>query len=68
MVSRRLIAVWTFFDICLLAAGAVTVAMSIVLRGPNLLNNIVFTKAHLTGNALFPANTAISISPHLPIT
>jgi len=48
MVSSRLIAVWTFFDICLLSAGAISVAMSIVLRAPNLLNNLIFTKTHLT--------------------
>jgi len=56
MVSRRLIAVWTFFDICLLSAGAITVAMSILLRAPNLLNNMVFTKAHIT------AGVALGIS------
>jgi hypothetical protein len=48
MVSRKLLGVWAFFDVCLLAAGAVTVALSIVWRAPNLLMNMVFSRSDLT--------------------
>ena len=60
MVSRKLLAVWTFFDLCLLSAGVLTVAMSIVWRAPNLLTNMVFTSAHLSGNLLL-AFVAIAV-------
>jgi len=39
--------VWAFLDVCLLAAGAVTIAMSIVWRSPNLLLNMVISDAYL---------------------
>lgn len=48
MVSRQLMSVWVFFDFCLLAAGAVTLALSIVWRAPNLLMNLVFSENELT--------------------
>jgi len=40
--------VWAFFDFTLLAAGAVSLALSIVWREPNLLINMVLSKADLT--------------------
>jgi hypothetical protein len=49
MVSRKLMGVWAFFDLSLLAAGTLTVVMSMVLREPNLLLNMVFSNADLTG-------------------
>jgi len=49
MVSRKLLGIWAFLDFCLLAAGAVTLALSLVLRSPNLLNNLVFRQADLIG-------------------
>jgi hypothetical protein len=48
MVSRKLLGVWAFLDVCLLAAGAVTIALSMVWRTPNVLMNMVFSKADLT--------------------
>jgi hypothetical protein len=48
MVSRKLLGVWAFLDVCLLAAGAVTIALSMVWRTPNILMNMVFSKADLT--------------------
>jgi hypothetical protein len=66
MVSKRLIGVWAFFDFCLMAAGVVSIALSIVWHSPNLLMNMVFTSADLTaGLALGVAllvTFAISIS------
>lgn len=53
MVSKRLMGVWVFLDFCLLAAGAVSLALSIVWRAPNILMNMVFSNADLmTGTIL----------------
>jgi hypothetical protein len=49
MVSKRLMGVWAFFDLTLLAAGVVSLALSIVWRRPNLLMNMVLSGADLTG-------------------
>jgi len=38
---------WVFFDFCLLAAGGIALALSIVWRAPNLLMNMVFSDAIL---------------------
>jgi hypothetical protein len=48
MVSKALMGIWAFLDVCLLAAGAVSLAMSIVWRSPNLLLNMVISDAYLT--------------------
>lgn len=53
MVSRKLMGVWVGLDILLLAAGALTLALSIVWRAPNVLMNMVISKADLTGACLF---------------
>jgi len=47
MVSRALMGIWAFLDVCLLAAGAVSIAMSIVWRSPNMLLNMVISDAYL---------------------
>jgi len=47
MVSRRLMGVWAFFDVCLLAAGVVALALSIIWRAPNVMMNMVFSDAIL---------------------
>jgi hypothetical protein len=52
MVSKRLTGVWVFLDLCLLVAGAVSVALSIVWRAPNLLANMVFSKNDLTAGMI----------------
>lgn len=52
MVSRRLMGVWTFLDLCLLAAGVVSVALSIVWRAPNVLMNMVFSPTTLTAGLI----------------
>lgn len=44
---------WAFLDFLLLAAGAVTVALSMVWRSPNILVNMVFSDADLTGKFRF---------------
>jgi len=52
MVSRKLMGVWAFVDLCLLVAGAVTIALSLVWRQPNLLMNMVFSKSDLTAGLI----------------
>jgi len=47
MVSRRLMGVWAFFDVCLLAAGTVALALSIAWRAPNVMMNMVFSDSIL---------------------
>lgn len=39
--------VWALLDVCLLAAGVVTIAMSVVWRSPNILLNMVISDAYL---------------------
>jgi len=53
MVSRRLMVVWTFLDLCLLAAGAVSIALSVVWRAHNVLMNMVFSPTTLTAGLVF---------------
>lgn len=52
MVSKTLMGIWAFIDLCLLAAGAITVALSLVWRQPNLLMNMVFSKSDLTAGLI----------------
>jgi len=52
MVSRKLMAVWSALDICLLAAGAVALALSIVWRADNTLMNMVLSPADLTAGMI----------------
>lgn len=52
MVSRKLMGFWVFFDICLLAAGTISLALSIAWRAPNLLINMVFSNADLTAGTV----------------
>lgn len=52
MVSKRLMGIWAFFDFCLLAAGAVSLALSMVWRAPNLLMNMVFSNHDLTAGMI----------------
>jgi hypothetical protein len=49
MVSRKLMGIWAFLDFSLLVAGATTLALSIVWRAPNVLKNMVYSDADLTG-------------------
>jgi len=44
--------VWSFFDLTLLAAGVVSLALSIVWRRPNLLMNMVLSGADLTAGTV----------------
>jgi len=48
MVSRKLMAVWVVLDFALLAAGVVTLALSIVWKSPDLLRNMVISNTDLT--------------------
>jgi len=44
--------VWAFFDVTLLAAGAVSLALSIVWMKPNLLLNVVLTTGDLNAGTV----------------
>jgi hypothetical protein len=52
MVSKKLISVWGFLDVCLLAAGIVSLVLSLVWRAPNILMNMVLSKADLTAGTV----------------
>lgn len=41
-------AFWAVVDLCILAAGVVSIAASVIYRKPDLLMNMVLTHAHLT--------------------
>jgi hypothetical protein len=49
MVSRVLMGIWAALDFFLLAAGAVSLALSLVWRRPDVLMNMVLSRADLTG-------------------
>lgn len=65
MVSKGLMVFWGVVDFCLLAAGAVSVAFSIVWRKPDILMNMTVTSADLTAGLILGvvllATFAISI-------
>ncbi|KAG2158095.1 uncharacterized protein EDB93DRAFT_1122942 [Suillus bovinus] len=52
MMSKKLIAAWAFFDICLMAAGILSLTLSIVWRQPNLLFNLTFGGVNLTAGSV----------------
>jgi len=52
MVSRKLMAVWTVFDVALLLCGVVALVLSFVWRAPNILMNMVLSNADLTAGML----------------
>ncbi|KAF8803605.1 tetraspanin Pls1 family [Phlegmacium glaucopus] len=52
MVSKTLMGVWVALDILLLAAGVLTLALSIVWRAPNILMNMVLSSADLMAGTI----------------
>lgn len=52
MVSRGLMASWAALDIMLLAAGVISLVLSIVWRAPNVLMNMVLSNADLTAGTI----------------
>jgi len=66
MVSKRLMGFWAFVDFLLLAAGAMSIALSIVWRAPNILMNMALTPNFLTGGLVvgivFLITFAVSIA------
>ncbi|KAI0797737.1 tetraspanin [Abortiporus biennis] len=52
MVSKRLLGFWAFVDAWLLAAGILSLVMSLVWRAPNLMMNIVLSQAELTAGTV----------------
>ncbi|KAJ6618291.1 tetraspanin Pls1 family [Mycena sp. CBHHK59/15] len=49
MVSKSLMGCWAFIDFLLLAAGGMSIALSIVWRAPNILMNMALSPQFLTG-------------------
>jgi len=47
MVSKRLMGAWAFFDVCLLAAGVISIVFSILWQAPDSLRHVVITSADL---------------------
>ncbi|KAF9234771.1 hypothetical protein BU15DRAFT_52181 [Melanogaster broomeanus] len=52
MLSKRLMAAWSFFDFCLLVAGVISLVFSFVWREPNLLLNLTFSTTDLNGGTV----------------
>jgi len=52
MVSKKLMGVWVALDFLLLAAGVISVALSIVWRAPNILLNMVLSSRDLTAGMI----------------
>jgi len=52
MVSKALMGVWVVLDVSLLAAGVLTLALSIVWRAPNILVNMAFPSAYLDAGTI----------------
>jgi len=48
MVSRKLLGAYAFTSFCMLAAGVISIAFSIVWRAPNVLRNIAISSSDLT--------------------
>jgi len=48
MVSRKLLGAYAFASFCMLAAGVISIAFSIVWRAPNVLRNIIISSGDLT--------------------
>jgi hypothetical protein len=49
MVSKRILGFYAFVDLWLLAAAALSIAMSFVWRAPNLMINFTLSDMDLTG-------------------
>jgi hypothetical protein len=60
MVSRKLMGTWAFIDFCLLAAGAIALAFSIVWRSPNVLMNFVISSADLTAGTVLGVSLLVT--------
>ncbi|THG98905.1 hypothetical protein EW026_g3346 [Hermanssonia centrifuga] len=52
MVSKRLTAFWAFVDLWLLAAGVLSLVMSLVWRAPNLMLNFTLSNADLLAGTI----------------
>ncbi|KAG0706357.1 hypothetical protein DFH29DRAFT_901977 [Suillus ampliporus] len=52
MLSKKLIGAWAFFDMCLMAAGVLSLTLSIVWRRPDLLLNLTFSSMVLTSGSV----------------
>lgn len=68
MVSKRLLACYAFVDAWLLAAGVLSIAMSIVWKAPNLMLNLTLSSSDLLGEFLlspYPHRIPWTSSPPL---
>jgi len=60
MVSKRLMGAWSFFDFCLLTSGILTLVVSIVWRGPDLLRNMVIGSSDLTAGLVLGVSLLVT--------
>ncbi|KAF9475660.1 tetraspanin Pls1 family [Pholiota conissans] len=60
MVSRKLMGFWALFDVCLLAAGALVTAFSIVWRRSDVLMNFTISNADLTAGTVLGVALLVS--------
>jgi hypothetical protein len=49
MPSKQLMGTWIALDVCLLAAGALSIAFSIIWQTPDLVRSLVISKQDLLG-------------------
>ncbi|EAU88382.1 tetraspanin [Coprinopsis cinerea okayama7 len=60
MVSRKLMAAYAFFDVCLLAAGIVALVLSITWRAPDVLMNMVLSNSELTAGTILGVSLLVT--------
>jgi len=60
MVSRKLIGVWAFLDVTVLAAGVVSLAASIIYRKQDLLMNMILTPSILNAGMVLGISLLIT--------
>ncbi|KZT56501.1 hypothetical protein CALCODRAFT_435671 [Calocera cornea HHB12733] len=48
MISRKLVAVWSFLLVCLVAAGIVSLVLGILWKQPDLLRNLIISTSDTT--------------------
>lgn len=60
MVSKKLMGCWAFIDFLLLAAGGLSIALSIVWRAPNILMNMALSADFLTSGMVLGIALAVT--------
>lgn len=63
MVSKRLMAFYGFVDLWLVAAGVLSLVMSLIWRAPNLMINFTLSSSDLTGASYSLNGLSICLIP-----